>query len=392
MKKNNCAVVLGGYLNGYCIVEELWEKCVREIIVIDSAKRFSSYSNKIKQYILIEKNREGLLRELTNLSSEYEKLIIYPTDDRELEILWSIKEEIENFCFIPVNKEKLPQQMDKYWQYKVCDEVGVPHPKTVLIEKAEDIDKIASIPFPVLIKPVKREDIDRKVFRNLQIKNKGELTERKNQLVQLLTNKIILMASEIIPGDGSNIYAYVCYRNMGGEILNEWTGKKLSQYPDDFGVFASASNQAPPIVLEQGRKLIEGLDAKGVCQPEFKYDARDGKYKLMEVNLRSMMWHRTGNLSGVNLQYTQYLDALGQKPVKQEQNREDNIHFVYLKHEIINLITRKNYYRIFYNNIFKSDKTYIAVFDLRDPVPFAVDCIDTLKMMVGTCLKTLKIR
>ena len=67
--------------------------------------------------------------------------------------------------------------------------------------------------------------------------------------------------------------------------------------------------------MVQGRKLLNGMDIKGIAQPEFKYDFRDQKYKLMEINLRSMMWHRVGNLSGVNLQYSQYLDALGEKVV-----------------------------------------------------------------------------
>ena len=64
------------------------------------------------------------------------------------------------------------------------------------------------------------------------------------------------MASEIIPGDGSNIYAYVGYRSKSGKIINEWTGRKLSQYPDDFGVFSSASNEAPDDVLIQGEYYL----------------------------------------------------------------------------------------------------------------------------------------
>jgi len=63
----------------------------------------------------------------------------------------------------------------------------------------------------------------------------------------------------------------------------------------------------------QGRTLLNGMDIKGIAQPEFKYDSRDKKYKLTEINLRSMMWHKMGNLSGVDLHYSQYLDALGKK-------------------------------------------------------------------------------
>lgn len=390
MKKDFCAVVLGGYVNGYSIISELHEKEVSDIILMDSSKRFSSYSNKIKRSITAGKKGGCLLRELKKLGEEYEKIVVFPTDDLDLENLYEIRDEVAGFCFLPFNRQKLPSQLNKFYQYSICEKLGVSCPKTVLIEKTGDVEKIKSIPFPVLIKPVKRDDQKKKIFRNLLIKNDKEFENNRPVLEEHIKNRITFIASEVIPGDGSNIYAYVCYRNEKAEILNEWTGKKLSQNPDDFGVFASASNQAPGIILELGRKLAEGIDAVGICEPEFKYDQRDKKYKLTEINMRSMMWHRVGNLSGVNIQYTQYLDATGKKAEKQVQNKKKDIHFVYLKHEIYNLFFRKNYYKIFHDNIFNSDKTYVGVFDLGDLMPFIMDQIDTIKILVGTCLKTLK--
>ena len=111
----------------------------------------------------------------------------------------------------------------------------------------------------------------------------------------------------------------------------------------------------------------------------------------MEINLRSMMWHRVGNLSGVNIQYSQYLDGIGEKVKRQSQIKDKDIHFVYLKHEIINLISRKGYYRIIIDNIFKSDKTYFALYDKKDIKPFLIDCKNIGKGVVAVCLKLLKI-
>ena len=74
--------------------------------------------------------------------------------------------------------------------------------------------------------------------------------------------------------------------------MNEWTGKKLNQYPDNFGVFSSASNESVSEVMPSGRKLVTEINAFGIIEPEFKFDHRDKTLKLMEVNLRSMMWNR----------------------------------------------------------------------------------------------------
>jgi predicted ATP-grasp superfamily ATP-dependent carboligase len=133
------------------------------------------------------------------------------------------------------------------------------------------------------------------------------------------------------------------------------------------------------------------MDIKGIAEPEFKYDFRDKKYKLKEINLRSMMWHRVGNLSGVNLHYCQYLDALGKEVVPQVQIKNKDIHFIYLKHEIANLFGRRRYFSTFIKNIRDSDETHIAIYDRKDIEPFLRDSIDTCKVIVGKFLRTLKI-
>ena len=391
MKNDDCALILGGYVNGYSIIQELHEKNVSDIILFDVSKKVGSYSNKIKKFVLIDKTPESLCHQINILHDTYKKVIIFPTNDLELENLHKIYAEIKSFCFLPFNYVNLLDCSDKRVQYSFCEKLGVPYPKTISIENDDDLNNISSIQFPVLIKPSKREDLKVDIFRNLQLNNRKDLEENWQKLQHYLSLGITFLTSEIIPGDGSNIYAYTAYRNQNGDILNEWTGKKLYQFPDDFGVFSSASNEAPDDVLMQGRILINGMDLKGIVQPEFKYDYRDQEYKLMEINLRSMMWHRVGNLSGVNIQYSQYLDGIGERVQKQSQIKDKEIHFVYLKHEIINLISRRGYYRIFINNIFKSDKTYFALYDIKDIKPFLIDFKDIIKGVVGTCLKALKI-
>ncbi|UGV40624.1 hypothetical protein J7W08_11310 [Methanococcoides orientis] len=391
MKIDNCALVLGGYVNGYSIIHELHEKDVEHIILFDVTKKVGAYSNKIKRFVLIDKTPESLSQEIKKLHQDYEKIVVYPTNDLELEYLHKIYYEIKSFCFLPFNYENILESSDKYVQYSYCEKLGVPYPKTLTIETIEDIDKISSVQYPVLIKPNKREDLKVQVFRNLELNDQNDLENNREKLQNYLKMGIVFLASEVIPGNGSNIYAYVGYRSQSGKILNEWTGKKLSQYPDDFGVFSSASNEAPGEVLNLGRILLDGMDIKGIAEPEFKYDHRDDKYKLMEINLRSMMWHRVGNISGVNLQYTQYLDAIGKEVPKQNQIKDKDIHFVYLKHEVINTLARRGYYRIFLNNVFKSNKTYFALYDIRDIKPFLIDCKDIIKSLVSICLKALKV-
>jgi len=382
MKKKHCALILGGYVNGYSIIQELYEKGVKDIILFDNSRSLAAYSHKIRKFALVENTPGRLYQELKNLHQEYEKIVVFPTNDLELEQLGTLHDKVKSFCFLPFNNENLLLSLDKYVQYSFCEKLGIPYPKTTGIESVEDIKKIESCQFPVIVKPSKRYDLKMNVFRSLRLNDSKEYQHNFESLRLHVAKGITFFASEIVPGNGSNIYAYVGYRDKNGNILNEWTGKKLAQYPNEFGVFSSASNQASEDVLHLGRILLHGMNLYGICQPEFKYDYRDNKYKLMEINLRSMMWHRVGNLSNVNIQYTQYLDAIGEKVEKQTQEKDKNIHFVYLKFEMVNLFRRKGYLMVFLNNIFNSNKTYFAVFDKRDLKPFLADCIDALKKAV----------
>jgi len=391
MKDHSCALILGGYVNGYSIMQELYENGLTDIVLFSTFREPGSYSNKIKKFVLIDPSPESLLKELHTLSAEYPFIVLFPTDDLQLENLYAIHDQISDFCYIPFNKNNFPASLDKYTQYTFCDTLGVPRPKTIEIRTVEDIDAISEITYPVLIKPTTRLDEKINIFRNLHLHDELDLSTHKDTIKNFILSGVSFIASEIIPGEGSNIYAYVGYRNREGRILNEWTGKKLSQYPDDFGIFSSASNQAPVEVLNLGRTLLNGMDLLGIAEPEFKYDARDGKYKLMEINLRAMMWHRVGYLSGVNIPYTQYIDAIGGEVPSYRQEKTKDIHLVCLKHEISNLISRKGYAGIFYNNLFGGDTTNIALFDIRDLKPFLINCVDIIDEIISAGRKRIGI-
>ena len=104
------------------------------------------------------------------------------------------------------------------------------------------------------------------------------------------------------------------------------------------------------------------------------------------------MWHRIGNLAGVNLQYTQYLDALGRTCKAQRQERKRCIHLVYLKHELLNLLNRRHYVRNFVRNIFHRGPTLWTVWDPYDLKPFLVDYCRLVQTLIRRYLPLGMIR
>lgn len=391
MNQLSASVVIGGYINGYSIVKELYDEKTSKIVLLDYGNSIARYSNKVDAVFTIDKNPESLSKALLNIHEQYGFLILFPTDDIQLEILLEIYDVIAGFCYIPFNKNNLNKLLDKNYQYKICETIEVPYPKSINLHGDSDFSDIDELAFPIIVKPSTRQDLNCNVFRTLYIENKVELLKSVKLLKSYLEQGVHFVVSEFIPGDDTNIYAYTCFRGQDGKIYNEWIGKKLTQFPDEYGIFSSASNEAPEVVRELGSRLIEAMDAYGIVEPEFKLDHRDGKFKLMEVNLRSMMWHRVGNLSGVKLHRTQFEFASGLPVTKYRQDDSKTIHFVLMQHEVANLIARKGYFKHFKYNLFQGQNTAWAIWDKNDVKPFIVSFWVGLKYGIKAWLSRLKI-
>ncbi len=391
MKGNCCSLVLSGYINGYSIIRELYAKGLRDIVLFDTEKNLAAYSNKLVKFVRIEPSVDSLYQALEALQREYERIVVYPTSEKHLEQLNVLYDKIQPYCFLPFNNHNLLHYIDKKNQYLHCEQCGIPYPKSVYIQEAQHLEQLRQLPYPMIVKPTKEDPLQPGVFRNLVLHSSADYERQEHKLRAYLARGVTFIASEIIPGDSSNIYVYVGYRDKQGSILNEWTGKKLSQYPNQFGVFSSAANQAPQVVLEQGRKLVETMNLFGIYEAEFKYDPREGTYKAIETNLRATMWNRVGHLSGVDIMYTQYLDAIGEQSVRQQQEQTREIHFVYFKYECLGLLKGTIPLTTFWKNLFCSDQTYFAVFDWKDIKPYLFDSLSLVTGVLKKVSKSLRI-
>jgi predicted ATP-grasp superfamily ATP-dependent carboligase len=85
--------------------------------------------------------------------------------------------------------------------------------------------------------------------------------------------------------------------------------------------FGKASTFVELVEIDEVRslslKLLDALGYYGLSEVEFKYDARDETFKLLEINPRTWKWHSIALLSGLNLPYLLYRDTNG------ERNPED---------------------------------------------------------------------
>jgi hypothetical protein len=75
-----------------------------------------------------------------------------------------------------------------------------------------------------------------------------------------------------------------------------------------------------PEFVDAALRLLRAFGYHGLSQVEFKRDARDGRYKLMEINPRLWQWHGLATACGVDLPRIAYADLTGEAPPPAHMN------------------------------------------------------------------------
>ena len=111
------------------------------------------------------------------------------------------------------------------------------------------------------------------------------------------------MVQELIPGGGEAQFSYAALCGDGRPLASV-TARRTRQYPIDFGHSSSFVETVDvPAVEDAARQLLAAIGYTGIAEVEFKYDYRDKRYKLLEMNPRVWTWHSLCCRAGVDFPY-----------------------------------------------------------------------------------------
>lgn len=206
-----------------------------------------------------------------------------------------------------VSFEKYRAASDKINLVKIGRELGIPVPKSTIVDPGVDHDiqrVLPKITFPIIIKP------QASICQNLnQLYKTGvRFASSSKELLQIVKSDPSFsnpyMIQEVIHGDGIGVFAFC----LDGEVLDVFSHHRIREKPPYGGVSVLCeSSQPDPSALDSSKKLLKALNWSGVVMVEFKRDiARNNIPVLMEINAR--LW---GSLqlaidAGVNFPLYQY--------------------------------------------------------------------------------------
>lgn len=223
--------------------------------------------------------------------------------------------------------------LNKRMFYKMCDSYGVAYPKTIFISGEEKADEIITeMRFPLILKP----DLIHKWKRYLS-GNKVMVIEDERKLKQVFkAHKLILSNStiqEVIPGREDQIFIFKGYYDDSCNLRAYFTGRKIRQYPPNFGSGSLAESIRNDDVLKLSKEFLEKFEFKGLCGTEYKYDSRDGCYKMIEINIRPQLWEDLTRIAGCEIVWTMYCDLTG-LDVQEMTPQKNGIKWCYLERDL----------------------------------------------------------
>jgi predicted ATP-grasp superfamily ATP-dependent carboligase len=372
----NVAIVLGCHINGLGIIRSLGQNGI-PVLGLDCEKSIGlsskyCYPMPCPNPLL---DKEGFIDFFKAVVKKFKKKpVLFPTKDEWLIAISEYRRELEEYCFYPMSDwDVIRKCVDKKLMYKEAEKIGIPIPKTVIIndEMKFDDEMLDELEYPIIIKgAIPSQFLQGFKIKTILLRDRSELDKWIKDNYEILRNKSInALIQEVIPGDVSNLYTFSSYSNTNANIVAFSIIQKTIQEPPDFGTIVVGQVIRIPEIIELGTQIIKGMGFYGLSNTEFKYDSKDGKYKLMEINPRSGKSIYYTTMCGVNQPYLAYSEAIGEKiefqePLEGDYGKEWIVLPEYFLCKLKDIIRGKK--RKILRN--KSKKIY-AVCSFNDPIP-----------------------
>jgi ATP-grasp in the biosynthetic pathway with Ter operon len=243
--------------------------------------------------------------------------VVMPMTERTIMALLSDRDGVEPGTMLaPLpSPEAIEIAFDKLRTIDLARSLGVPAPATWAPADPREIEALSGrLSYPVAIKPRRSEiaTAEGRIVPGGRAAYCFDAAGLPAVYLEVHRRAPLPLIQEFIPGEGYGI-SVLCDR---GRVRALFAHRRLRMIrPTGSGSTLRESIAPPPAMEEAARALMRALAWHGVAMVEFKRDARDGVFSLMEINGRFWNSLPLAIASGVDFPYLLYrLATEGQAP------------------------------------------------------------------------------
>ena len=329
-------VVLGTGVVAYGVFHECREAGYRVIHVTTKADDIAAASTLPHEKVVIDAGDDvgaELLNLFLNKKEEWTGAFIIPVNDPPVAFVSKYFEALSaHYVCNVIPWNQLGQIVNKNRLYQHAHDIGVLAPQIQLPGNGGDLSRVANdISYPCIIKPFQTPAFFAAFSRKVHVANDFE--ELGYWYKQCLDRGIDVMVSEIIPGPEEDLFIYDSCLDASGNVTAEIFLRKVRQ-DVDYGV-ASVIKTVPEVeeIREMCLRLLRHFNYRGFSAVEVKRDERDGRFKLIEINPRPVLYQRMFIKTGVNVCQTLVEDFVEGKQIA-KRNGNPGIYWMHNVSEI----------------------------------------------------------
>lgn len=164
--------------------------------------------------------------------------------------------------------------------------------------------------FPCVVKPCMRSPRFAQLAQNqkaIRVRGRSEMDALAAVIESHGTDFVI---QEAIDGGEELMESYHAYIRPGGEVIGDFTGRKIRTAPRLYGFSTYVEITDEDEVRRLGRCILERIGFSGVAKVDFKRDPRTKRLYLLEINPRFNLWHHAGVAAGVSIPALVYRDCI----------------------------------------------------------------------------------
>lgn len=200
--------------------------------------------------------------------------------------------------FVDQNVEQLPDHLfprqpaglarrlsSKQGMYDLCQSHDIPSPQSAFpADEREALALCEQWQFPIVLKCINAGEAPPGSPRVVIARDLGQLVEayRAMEVVGVAN----VMFQEYVPGTPETIWMFNGYFDANSDCKVGFTGRKIRQSPPYTGATTLGVCEANDHVLEMTLRFMKEIGYRGIVDMGYRFDERDGRYKLLDVNPR----------------------------------------------------------------------------------------------------------
>jgi len=296
MREDFLPVILGSDWNVYGVAASFHKEygiksaalCMRQQMYTNNLDflEMHQYENFDCHEVFVEK-----LLEFSNDNKDKKLLLISCSDYYTGLIIESKKELQDHYYFSYIDSDMRSKLENKMDFYDICQEYDLAYPKTFIVSKDNYSNLDLPFEYPVISKP---NDSSKWFKMRFEGYKKAYKLYDKDELYTTLelayTNGYddYMIIQDFIPGGPESMFVVNAYVNQHGKVtMTHGAQTALDEVlPSDIGNYNALISGNYPSLTDNVKSFLEKIDYRGYANFDFKYDERDDKFKVFEINLR----------------------------------------------------------------------------------------------------------